>query len=66
MDTDKVEAVRKDIELYAYALLMKITLGEIPLELGLERIFYILQDKRYFMRYFLLEIYKNTHIGRDA
>ncbi len=47
MDPKKVEEIRKDIELYAYATLMKIALGEISVGLGLERIAYILKDERY-------------------
>ncbi|GAB6077886.1 hypothetical protein JCM8795_05720 [Hydrogenobaculum acidophilum] len=43
---------------------MKIASGELPIELGLEKIFYVFKDTTY-LRYFLLEVYRNVNIDLE-
>ncbi len=61
MTMEQVESIRKDLELYSYALLMKTIIEEIPLDIGLEKILLYIQDKEV-KSLFLLEVQRLSGI----
>jgi len=58
---EQLESIKHDIDLYAYFTLIKMTSGEIPIEIGLENILFLIKDKET-KALFLIEVYKNLDI----
>ena len=58
---EQLESIKHDIDLYAYFTLIKMISGEIPIEIGLENILFLIKDKET-KALFLIEVYKNLDI----